>query len=164
MPYFRTAATWGALVGFCLYLGVGILLTLIGNAVAGSSSTYLTLGCLGFFLLLFAFSAAGYLAGQSTGRASAGAIAGMVALLVYGVLEQLYEPASTIAQTASTTSASTTPSVSTTALIVAQIITDVLFLGIAAGLGWLGGRPGAQRAQRQAGLAAEVPAAERADA
>lgn len=66
-PELRAATKWGAIVGAGLYLSVGILLTVIGEALFGKGSADLTqnpglttLGCLEFFLLLFAYSAAGF--------------------------------------------------------------------------------------------------------
>jgi hypothetical protein len=147
---------WGALVGLVTYLVVDLALTAIGLLAFGSGPAdlntdpgKLALGCVSIFLLLFAFSAAGYFAGRETGNAGAGALAGAVAAAVYALLIQLYTPGgggvAASAKSANTGGASE----SAVATVVVLVITAVLFLGVAALMGWLGGRPGAQRSPRR---------------
>ena len=69
----RSAMKWGAVVGIASYLLLGLGLTLLGIAAFGTGSASLdtnpgklSLGCASIFLLLFAFSAAGYFAGRET--------------------------------------------------------------------------------------------------
>jgi hypothetical protein len=154
---------WGALVGLVTYLVVDLALTAIGLVAFGAGPAdlntdpgKLALGCASIFLLLFAFSAAGYFAGRETGNAGAGALAGMVAAAIYALLIQLYTPGGGGAATP--TNASGAP-MSTVATVVVLIITAALFLGVAALMGWLGGRPGAQRSPRRARMPAPAPEA-----
>src|SRR5262245_48091378 len=90
---------WGALIGLATYLVVDVALTAIGLLAFGSDAAdlaanpgKLTLGCASLFLLLFAFSAAGFFAGRETGHSGAGALAGLVAGAIYAALIQLYTP------------------------------------------------------------------------
>src|SRR5689334_3393673 len=92
---------WGVLVGIAAYLVVDLAFTAIGLVAFGngpadlnSDPGKLALGCTSIFLLLFAFSAAGYFAGRETAISGAGALAGAVAGAVYGLLIQLYTPGS----------------------------------------------------------------------
>ncbi len=152
---------WGALVGLVTYLVVDLALTAIGLLAFGSGPAdlntdpgKLALGCVSIFLLLFAFSAAGYFAGRETGNAGAGALAGAVAAAVYALLIQLYTPGGGgVAASANTGGASE----SAVATVVVLVITAALFLGVAALMGWLGGRPGAQRSPRRVQRPAPAP-------
>lgn len=69
----RAAIKWGALIGAASYLVSGLGLTIIGMLAFGngpatleSNPGKLTLGCASLFLLLFAFSAAGFFTGRET--------------------------------------------------------------------------------------------------
>ncbi|MBF6590316.1 MAG: hypothetical protein IVW57_07265 [Ktedonobacterales bacterium] len=144
MSHLESAAKWGALVGAGTYLTVGILLALLGNLLFGPTAAGLTsnpnklaLGCLGIFALLFAFSTAGFFAGRETRRPSAGTLAGMGAFIVYALLSAIYLPGGEGAPAA------------TSGGFLAQAIAALIVLGIAALMGWLGGRPGAQRGQKR---------------
>lgn len=162
------AAKWGAVVGAGTYLALDVVLTLVALLVSGSAPagldtnpTKLMFGCLSIFLLLFAFSAAGYFAGRETRVARWGAVGGMVAFAVYAVLGALYTPgaAAASAATAATTVPKGAPQPSALTQAISQVAATLVVLGLAALMGWLGGRPGAQRALREA---ARMPAAERA--
>ena len=198
----RAALKWGALVGAGVYVIAGVALTLLATALFGpgvpglDNPALFSSLCLGIFLLLFAFSAAGYFAGRETGRDGAGALAGMVAFVVYAVLSRIYSPSSvptgagaistpTVAPTATATAAATATHVAATATAVAHatataaasgghpaqqapppsgvvtllanLISFLLVLGIAALMGWLGGRPGAQRTRKAAAKATATP-------
>ncbi len=170
----RAAVKWGALVGVASYLIMGLGLTVLGLVAFGSgpatldaSPGKLTLGCASLFLLLFAFSAAGYFTGRETLNAGMGAIAGMVAFAIYGVLVTIYAPgggANVLAQ-------DTAGPGGFVMQAMAVIATVTIPLGIAALMGWRGGRPGAMRArkarqtQASPAVTAAMPAAElRADA
>jgi hypothetical protein len=143
-PYLRSSAKWGALVGVISYLALGVLLRLLGNRLFGSSaadltnnSGKLTLGCLGIFALLFAFSAAGFFAGRESLRPAAGTAAGMIAFVLYSVLGAIYEPGGAL-RTAGAGN------------FFSQLVALLLVIGFAALMGWLGGRPGAQQGLRRA--------------
>lgn len=161
------AAKWGALVGAVLYLVVGLALTALGNALFGTGAASLannpgklSLGCLGIFVPLFAFSAAGYLTGRETRRPGLGAVAGMIAFVVYALLIKLYLPGSGTAAPAThpaRTHPATThpqpvaPQLPPLAQALSVFVSVTILLGLAALMGWLGGRPGAQRASRDGG-------------
>ncbi len=142
---------WGAIVGVAVYI-VEVVLALFENALSGKAPLDLTTHpiealpiCLSFFVLLFAFSAAGFYTGRETGQARLGAVAGVVTLVVQYLLGLLYTPASTSGNTTTTTQPAGNP----ISAFLAAIVALLLFVGVAALLGWLGGRPGAQRhAQR----------------
>jgi hypothetical protein len=163
-----SALKWGALVGLATYLVVDVALTAVGLLAFGSNPADLTtnpgklaLGCASIFLLLFAFSAAGFFAGRETGRAGAGTLAGMVAAASYALLIQVYTPGGGgVGATASAGG----PAVSPVATVVVLVVTVAIYLGIAALMGWLGGRPGAQRSPRRARAAqgAQPPEAKEA--
>ena len=157
----RAAIKWGALVGVTSYLLVGLGLTVLGLVAFGggpatldTSPGKLSLGCASLFLLLFAFSAAGFFAGRETLNAGMGAIAGMVAFAIYGTLITIYAPGST----ANVLSQDTSGPGGFVSQAMAVIVTVTIPLGIAALMGWLGGRPGAMRA-RKAQHASAPPAA-----
>lgn len=152
---------WGALVGVATYLVVDLALTAIGLVAFGNGPAdlntdpgKLALGCTSIFLLLFAFSAAGYFAGRETANAGAGALSGAVAGAVYGLLIQLYTPGGSGIATSTTASGAPMSGVAT---VIVLLITATLFLGVAALMGWLGGRPGAQRSPRRPQKAALAP-------
>lgn len=157
---------WGALVGLVTYLVVDLALTAIGLLAFGSGPAdlntdpgKLALGCASIFLLLFAFSAAGYFAGRETGNAGAGALAGMVAAAIYALLIQVYTPGG--GGITAPENAGGAP-MSVAATVAVFVFTAILFLGVAALMGWLGGRPGAQRSPRRARMPA--PASETGEA
>ena len=196
----RAALKWGALVGAGVYVIAGVALTLLATALFGpgvpglDNPALFSSLCLGIFLLLFAFSAAGYFAGRETGHDGTGALAGMVAFVVYAVLSRIYSPSSVPAGTAATgtptaaptaTAAATHVAATATAIaratataaasagghpaqqvpppsgvvtLLANAISFLLVLGIAALLGWLGGRPGAQRTRKAAAKVTATPA------
>lgn len=147
----RAAIKWGALVGVASYLLVGLGLTVLGVLVFGngpatldSSPGKLTLGCGSLFLLLFAFSAAGFFTGRETLNAGMGAVAGMVAFAIYGVLITVYAPGASANVLAEDVAAPGGFGMQAMAIFV----TVTIPLGIAALMGWIGGRPGAMRARK----------------
>ena len=147
----RAAIKWGALVGVASYLLVGLGLTVLGLVAFGNvpasldaSPGKLTLGCASLFLLLFAFSAAGFFTGRETLNAGMGAIAGMVAFAIYGTLITIYAPGGSSNILAQDTSG---PG-GFVLQAMAVIVTVTIPLGVAALMGWLGGRPGAMRARK----------------
>ena len=189
----RAALKWGALIGVGTYVIARVALTLLATALFGAGVPSLenpalfSSLCLGIFLLLFAFSAAGFFAGRETGRDGMGAVAGMVTFVVYAALSQIYSPSSlpagsaaatptaqataaaaathiaataTAIATSSATAARATatataghpvqtlPAPSGVTILLANLTSFLLVLGIAALMGWLGGRPGAQRARK----------------
>lgn len=144
----RAAIKWGALIGVASYLLVGIGLTVVGLMAFGngtasldSSPGKLSLGCGSIFLLLFAFSAAGYFTGRETLNAGMGALAGLVACAIYGTLITIYAPGSTSNVFALDANA---PG-GWVSQAMAIFVTVTIPLAIAALMGWLGGRPGAMR-------------------
>lgn len=155
----RAAIKWGALVGVASYLLVGLGLTVLGLVAFGNapasldaSPGKLTLGCASLFLLLFAFSAAGFFTGRETLNAGMGAIAGMVAFAIYGTLITIYAPGGSSNVLAQDTSGPGGFVLQAMAIVV----TVTIPLGAAALMGWLGGRPGAMRARKARPLA-EAP-------
>ncbi len=149
-----SAAKWGAIVGVAIYI-VSQAITLIGQAALGpapadpSHPGKIALGCVDLLLIAFAFSTSGFFAGRETRVAGYGAIAGMVTFAVYGLMLGLIPLGSRVmlAQGGATLGQD----------VLIGIITIVIYLCIAALIGWLGGRPGAAR-----GLAAARHASERA--
>lgn len=147
----RSALKWGGLIGVASYLVVGLALTIFGAVVFGNGPASLdanpgklTLGCVSIFLLLFACSAAGYFAGRETLNAGIGALAGLVAFAVYGVLITVYAPGST----SNVLAADTNAPGGFVSQAMALFVTVTIPLGVAALMGWLGGRPGAARGRR----------------
>lgn len=145
------AIKWGTLVGVASYLLLGVGLTVLGVALFGdgaatldSSPGKLTLGCGSLFLLLFAFSAAGFFTGRETLNAGMGALAGMVTFAIYGVLITIYAPGSST--NVLTQDANMPGGFGMQAM--ALFVTVTIPLGIAALMGWLGGRPGAMRGRK----------------
>ena len=147
----RVVMKWGALVGVAAYVVLGLGLTVLGMVAFGngpatldSNPGKLTLGCASLFLLLFAFSAAGYFTGRETLNAGMGALAGMLAFAIYGVLITIYSPGST----SNILSADAAAPGGFVLQAMALVVTVTIPLGIAALMGWLGGRPGAMRARK----------------
>ena len=164
----RSAFKWGELTGLGAYVVGRLILTFGATLLFGSGPSdlnhpgILTSACLGIFAILFAFSAAGYFTGRDTLKAGLGAVAGMVAMAVYSVLSAIPLPA------AGTTSAAVTSQPAQTALspaaqVISFLVASAVVFGIAALMGWLGGRPGAANARKRA-LAAERAAAATATA
>lgn len=162
----RSALQWGGLTGLGAYLVGRIILTygamlLFGNGPSDLNHPgILTSACLGIFAILFAFSAAGYFTGRDTRRAGLGAVAGMVAMAVYSVLSVIPLPVPGTA-TAPATPQPSQPAINPVAQVISFLVATVVVFGIAALMGWLGGRPGAANARKRV-LAAERAAAERA--
>lgn len=147
-----TIAKWGGVYGVATYLVAGLAIPALSLAVFphadNSNPGYLTLECAGLFLLLFAFSAAGYYTGRDTLNAGMGALAGMLALAIYEALFTIYTP-----QGAGTASAATTKHPSLAVQVSAFLVSMLLEFGLAALMGWLGGRPGASKTRKRLALA-----------
>ncbi|HUY77735.1 MAG TPA: hypothetical protein VMV29_13260 [Ktedonobacterales bacterium] len=155
-----SAAKWGALVGVAIYLVAQVLLLITQAAFPGAVDVNnpgaVSLGCLSLLLLLFAFSTSGFYSGRETGVAGLGAVAGMITFVVYDALTAIYSIGGHGAQT-------TTRGGALGAVVVA-IIAFLLYIGLAALIGWLGGRPGAARAKRRLPALAGDPGGIAADA
>jgi hypothetical protein len=153
----RAAIKWGGLVGVVTYLiatvGLGLLAQTLftHQPIDIDHPGILSLTCLGIFGLLFALSAAGYFAGRETLRNELGAVAGVVALAVYYVLSLVYTPGAAMgaALSAGTPPQGRSALESAFAQVVAIVSAGLIVFGIAALMGWLGGRPGARSAQRR---------------
>ncbi|WIG57992.1 MAG: hypothetical protein OJF49_000737 [Ktedonobacterales bacterium] len=162
-----SALKWGALIGLGAYAFVNIGLTLLAGALFGqgvpdvNNPGLFSALCLGIFALLFLFSAAGYFTGRDTLRAGLGAVAGMVALVVYAALKALYTPGSSAGATPAPKT--TAPALPLAAQIMSVVVSDVLLLAIAALMGWLGGRPGEQRARKRLAASASHTASSAAE-
>ncbi len=146
-----SAFKWGALVGVAMYI-VAQALTLIGQATLGAQADLahpgtLALGCVQLLLIAFAFSTSGFYAGRETRVAGYGAIAGMVTFAVYGLLLGFIPVGSHVTLDAGGTTIGQQ--------IVIGLVSALLYLSIAALIGWLGGRPGATRGQAAARRANE---------
>lgn len=157
----RAVLKWGALIGVASYLLMGIGLTVFGELVFGNGPATLannpgklTLGCGSLFLLLFAFSAAGFFTGRETLNAGTGALAGMVAFAIYGVGITVYAPGSSTNIFAQDAAAAGGFALQAMAIFV----TVTIPLGVAALMGWLGGRPGAMRARKALQARSATPA------
>jgi hypothetical protein len=148
----QAALKWGALVGAASYIVAGLAIPLLAGALFGtpdlSNPGVLTFGCLGIFVLLFGFSAAGYWTGRETLKAGMGAVGGIVALAVYAVLTRLYTPHVHAVSATAATAKVTPAGGNAVGQAVAALVADAFVLGLAALMGWLGGRPGAQNARR----------------
>lgn len=154
----RAALKWGLLTGAGAYVVAQLVLTLGATLIFGAGPGdpnhpgILLSGCLGIFFVLFAFSAAGYFTGRDTLTAGLGAVSGIVAFAVYAILSRIYTP-----QTVPVTAASVSKSAASTINPVAQagvfLAALLVVVGIAALMGWLGGRPGATNARKRQGLA-----------
>jgi hypothetical protein len=151
---------WGAIIGVIVYaveFGLSALLNLL---LAGGSSDptvrpiVLLPVCMTYFVLIFAFSASGFYTGRETGKAGFGALAGVVTLAVQYVLGLLGSALSGAVPAATTSGSQLSP----VAQILAKIVALLLVLGLAACIGWLGGRPGAQRSARRAKASEAAPA------
>lgn len=160
----RFALKWGTLTGLGAYVVGRLILTLGATLLFGTGPSdldhpgILTSACLGIFIILFAFSAAGYYTGRDTLQAGMGAVAGMVAMAVYAALSAIYTPG---ASTPAATPAQ--PAISPVAQAISLVVAALVVFGIAALMGWLGGRPGAanarkRRAAKEAAEAATTPA------
>ena len=147
----KRVAKWGAVIGLGSYLVAQLGLDLLNIVAFGAGSADIghpesfSLACLGIFGLLFAFSAAGYFTGRETLRAGWGALAAALALVIYSALSALYTPQAT--PTAAPTPHATGGAAA--AALVAKAVAGLLTLGVAALMGWLGGRPGAANARRR---------------
>jgi hypothetical protein len=137
---------WGAIAGVAAYL-VAVAFDFLYLALAGTGSptlnehpVLLIPECGGIFALLFACSAAGFYAARETGVVNHGVIAGVAVFVVQFVLAKLYTPGT------QTGSASATPNA---ANFFAVAVAGILVVGIAAGMGLLGARPGAQQYARR---------------
>lgn len=147
---------WGAIVGAAVYV-VSLALDVLARALTGSGSSALNEHpvllipvCGVIFALLFASSAAGFYTTRETGVAGHGVFAGVVVYAVQFALSKVYTP---VAQS------TTTPAPATAASVTVTIIAGLLVVGIAACMGWLGARPGAQQyARRHAAPDAAPPA------
>jgi hypothetical protein len=141
---------WGAIVGVLAY-AVELAFNMATNALLAGGSSDVTARpvllvpiCLGYFALLFACSAAGFYTARETGRARLGALAGMLAFALQSLLGVVADLITGIRPTV----LDTTPGTPLVAQIIAKLLALILVLGVAASLGLLGGRPGAQRARR----------------
>jgi len=157
----RAAALWGSVTGLGAYLILRLGLALLTVLLFGSGSADLdhpgifTSTCLGIFALLFAFSAAGYFAGRDSLRAGMGALAGMISVAVYAALSALYTPQTSGAGGAATPGPSA-QALPLAAQAASAIVAAALVFGIAALMGWLGGRPGAQNGRRRLAAAGKA--------
>jgi hypothetical protein len=146
----RSVAKWGVIIGVASYI-VSLAIYYINYLIDGAAApdpahpTAVALGCLQLLVIAFAFSAAGFFAGRDSRVAGYGALAGMLTCAVYGVLRTLIP----LAPQASSGAAGLTAGQQ----LAISIISDALILGIAALIGWLGGRPGAARGKAQAARA-----------
>jgi hypothetical protein len=153
-----SALKWGALVGVSSYLILTIGLTLLNYFLFGNSPSdlnhpgTLAFACFGIFGILFAFSAAGYFTGRETRRVGWGVTSAMLALIVYYVLGLIYSPGR--GSMSDTSTAGTANHMSLAAQVLSSIVAALIVLLIAAGMGWLGARPGIQRAQKRLGQSA----------
>lgn len=148
----RAALKWGVLTGVGAYVVAQLILTLGATLIFGDGAADLThpglllSGCLGIFFILFAFSAAGYFTGRDTLKAGMGAVGGIVAFVVYALLSGIYTPQTVAVAPAAGTHAQPPNPVAAGGAFLASM---VVVLGIAALMGWLGGRPGATNARRR---------------
>ena len=149
----RFALKWGALTGLGAYVVGRLILTLGAMLLFGDGPSdldhpgILTSACLGIFIILFAFSAAGYYTGRDTLKAGMGAVAGIVAMAVYAALSAIYTPG---ASAAATPAQPGQPAISPVAQAISLVAAALVVFGIAALMGWLGGRPGAANARKRA--------------
>ncbi|MGH2487836.1 MAG: hypothetical protein ACRDHE_17685 [Ktedonobacterales bacterium] len=148
---------WGFVFGVANYLVAGLAIPALSLALFphadNSNPGLVSFECAGIFLLLFAFSAAGYYTGRDTLNAGMGALAGMLALAVYEALFSLYTP-----QAGGSTTQTTGTHPSAVIQFTAFLVSTLLEFGLAALMGWLGGRPGATKARRR--LAPAAPTAQ----
>src|SRR5690242_2057528 len=158
----RAAALWGSVTGLGAYLilrlGLALLLFGSGSADLDHPGIFAS-SCLGIFALLFAFSAAGYFAGRDSLRAGMGALAGVISVAVYAALSAIYTPQAG----GSGGAASPAPgaqALPAAAQVASTIVAAALVFGVAALMGWLGGRPGAQNGRRRLAAAHKVTSPE----
>ena len=148
-----SAVKWGAIVGVAIYI-VSQAIALIGQAALGpapadpSHPGKIALGCVDLLLIAFAFSTSGFYAGRETRVAGYGAIAGMVTFAVYGLLLGLLPLGTRVTPGAGGASPGQD--------VILGVVTIAVYLGIAALIGWLGGRPGAARGKAIARRADEA--------
>lgn len=150
-----SAVKWGSFVGAGAYLLARLGLGLLSSALFGADSPVdlnhpgpFSLACLGIFALLFAFSAAGYFAGRDSLKDGLGAVAGMIAFAVYAALSAI-PLRLTGSPTPSTSTTPAAPNQNPALQVIASLVALLFALGIAALMGWLGGRPGAMNARRR---------------
>ena len=158
---------WGAIVGVAVYLALlasyalsNLLLAQTGQGASVTEHPILLVPlCLSLFLSIFAFSAAGFYTGRETGIAGLGAIAGMVTLIVQYVLGLMGN--ALLGAGATATASAAQPQQNSVAQLLASLVAALLTLGLAASIGWLGGRPGAARYGRlkaqEAALTSSAP-------
>ena len=152
---------WGVIVGVAVYLALlasnalsNVMLAQTGTAVSVTEHPVLLVPlCLSLFVLVFAFSAAGFYTGRETGRAELGALAGAVTLVVQYVLGLV---GTALMSGGSHAAAPDQRLVSPFAQMAASVVAALLVLGLAASIGWLGGRPGATRFAKSRALRAAV--------
>lgn len=155
----RPIVKWGGVFGVTTYLLAGLAIPALSLAffphADNSNPGLVTFECAGIFLLLFAFSAAGYFTGRDTLNAGKGALAGMLSLAVYEALFTLYTPQS------KGTAAPAGQHPNAAVQVSAFLVSTLLEFGLAALMGWLGGRPGATKARKRLAstLAAQEPQA-----
>lgn len=159
----RAAALWGGVTGLGAYLILRLGLALLTVLLFGSGSADLdhpgifASSCLGIFALLFAFSAAGYFAGRDSLRAGMGALAGVISVAVYAALSAIYTPR---AGGPPAPASPGTQALPVAAQAASTIVAAALVFGVAALMGWLGGRPGAQNGRRRIAVAHKAVAPE----
>jgi hypothetical protein len=148
---------WGAIVGVAVYV-VSLALDVLARALTGNGSgalnehpVLLIPVCGVIFALLFACSAAGFYTTRETGAVGHGVFAGVVVYAVQYVLSKIYTP---VAQAAAK------PAPVTGAGIIVAVIAGLLVVSIAACMGWLGARPGAQQYARRHATPDEAPPSE----
>lgn len=147
------ATKWGAIVGVAVYI-ISQAFYFLGVAAFGPNPAdpahpgKIALGCVNLLIIAFAFSTSGFYTGRETRVASMGAIAGMVTFAIYGLLIAVVPVGAQVmpGQGGQTLGQD----------IVLGLIIVVIYLGIAALVGWLGGRPGASRGLAEARRAAEA--------
>lgn len=144
-------AKWGGVFGVTTYLLAGVAIPALSLALFphadNANPGLVTFECAGIFLLLFTFSAAGYFTGRDTLNAGMGALAGMLSLAIYEALFTLYTP-----QAGGTATPTTGKHPNAAVQISAFIVSALLEFGLAALMGWLGGRPGATKARKRLAL------------
>jgi hypothetical protein len=149
-----SALKWGGIVGVSAYLLARLGLGLLSSALYGANTPVdidhpgpFSLACLGIFALLFAFSAAGYFTGRDTLKDGLGAVAGMIAFVVYAALSAI--PLRLSGAQAAAPATSGAPRSDPATQFIVSLVALLLVVGIAALMGWLGGRPGATNARRR---------------
>jgi hypothetical protein len=148
---------WGAISGVAVYVValafdyLAIGLTGRGSGAINEHPVLLIPICGAIFAILFACSAAGFYTARETGVVGHAVFAGFITYAVQFLLSKVYAPAAHGAAT-------TTPVTATS--VIASIIAGILVVGIAAGMGWLGGRPGAQQYARRHAVTDPTPPAE----